>query len=94
MLPSLTTKSFDTTVATGTVLVVWGAEWHAPSNVLANRLAKMTLKATLYQVDVDLDADLAMRFSMRGIPTLTVFVGGQLMARETEFNDNIKALVC
>ena len=94
MLQGLTIKNFDTAVATGATLIIWGAEWHAPSNALTNRLVKMTLKATLYKVDVDLDPDLAIRFSMRGIPTLTVFVDGQLMARETEFNDNIKALVC
>lgn len=94
MLTNLTTSTFDDAIKTGSVLVLWGAEWHAPSQALANRLQKMALKVKMFGVDIDHEFDLTTRFSIRGIPTLMVFTDGQLVARDAMFTPAIQALIC
>ena len=83
MLTNLTLKIFNEAIKSGSALVVWGTDWSAPSHALENRLRKLPLTVKLYGVNVDQELDLVVRYGIRGIPTLTLFKNGQLIAQET-----------
>ena len=66
------------------VLVDFWAEWCGPSKMIAPILDEVAGtyagKVQIAKVNVDNEGGLAARFGVRGIPTLTLFKGGQVAA--------------
>ena len=64
------------------VLVDFWAEWCGPCKMIAPMLdelsGEMAGKLKIAKVNVDENRDLAAQFSIRSIPTLLVFKGGQV----------------
>ena len=64
------------------VLVDFYADWCAPCRAQAPILESVAQKfegdAKIVKVDIDADPELAARFSVRSIPTLLLFNGGEL----------------
>ena len=66
------------------VLVDFSAEWCGPCKMMAPILDEVAGsyagKVQIAKVNVDNEGGLAARFGVRGIPTLTLFKGGQVAA--------------
>jgi thioredoxin 1 len=78
--------SFDATLraAGGRVLLDFTAERCAPCRALlpiVTRIAESSSALRVLKIDVDDSPALAIRFGIRGIPTLVVLEGGQEVAR-------------
>ncbi len=75
-------KNFEEKIKKGVVLVDFFATWCGPCRMLAPILEqvqdKMQDKATIFKVDVDENQNLARKFGIMSIPTLLVFVDGEL----------------
>lgn len=68
------------------VLVDFYADWCGPCKVMApllDELAREQMGALLVtKLDTDRNPTMAVRYGIRGIPTLIIFKGGQEVARE------------
>ena len=77
----LTTANFDSTIASGTVLVDFWAPWCGPCRAqgpIIDKVAeKVGDKAVLAKVNVDESPLIAAKFGVRSIPTLILFKDGQ-----------------
>lgn len=77
----LNKDNFNTTIASGTVLVDFWAPWCGPCKMqtpILDRVAdKIGDKAVIAKVNVDENAPLAAQFGVRSIPTLILFKNGQ-----------------
>ena len=77
----LTTANFDSTIASGTVLVDFWAPWCGPCRAqgpIIDKVAeKVGDKAVLAKVNVDESPTIAAKFGVRSIPTLILFKNGQ-----------------
>ncbi len=77
----LTTANFDSTIASGTVLVDFWAPWCGPCRAqgpIIDKVAeKVGDKAVLAKVNVDESPLIAAKFGVRSIPTLILFKNGQ-----------------
>ena len=80
---SLTSANFDSTIAKGTVLVDFWAEWCGPCRqqlaVLERVAPQVPEGVTIAKVNVDEERELAARFQIRSIPALLLFQDGKLV---------------
>ena len=82
----------------GRVLLDFTAERCAPCRALlpiVTRVAASTPSLRVVSIDVDAAPDLAIRFGVRGIPTLVVLEGGREVARHlgSTSESRVRALV-
>lgn len=78
----LDSSNFDSTIATGTVVVDFWAPWCGPCKAIAPILDELAEeldgKVQICKVNVDNNSDIASKYGIRAIPTLLVFKGAQL----------------
>ena len=80
---------FETDVlrASRPVLVDFGADWCPPCRAIAPHLEELAMsesaQLSIVKVDVETSPETAMRYGIRGLPTLIVFRGGEPTARRS-----------
>jgi thioredoxin 1 len=80
-----TDANFETEVvkSTSLTLVDFWAEWCGPCRMLAPTISSIadeyTGKVKVYKMNVDLNPTTPTRFHIRGIPTVILFKGGQVV---------------
>lgn len=66
----------------GVVVLDFRAEWCGPCKALKPKLVELsgeyTWKVSFYAVDVDSEPDLTTQFGIRSIPTVIIFVNGEM----------------
>ncbi|WP_048306374.1 co-chaperone YbbN [Halomonas sp. PR-M31] len=74
----------DVLILSGATLLVFTAEWCAPCQALIPRLDRVierySAQCRCYLVDIDRYPDAALKYNVRGMPTLLLFVDGDLEA--------------
>ncbi|MEY8215665.1 MAG: thioredoxin TrxA, partial [Colwellia sp.] len=81
----LTDDSFEADVlqASGLVLVDFWAEWCGPCKMIAPVLDEIATeyegKVTVGKLNIDQNADTPPKYGVRGIPTLLLFKGGEIV---------------
>lgn len=77
----------DVIEAEGIVVVKFGAEWCGPCKMLAPSLEKVAVqyagKVTVKDMDVDGNQATPTKYGVRGIPQMSVFVGGKNVLNST-----------
>lgn len=82
-IQNITDSQFDSLVFKSNVpvLVDFWAEWCGPCRALAPKLEEISNelkgKVSIVKVNVDENRDHAMKFGVRGIPTMIIFKNGQ-----------------
>jgi thioredoxin 1 len=84
-IQTLTDSNFDQSITTSSkpVLVDFWAEWCGPCRRLAPTVDELATdydgRVIVAKMNVDENPATPMRFSIRGIPTLLLFKGGQIV---------------
>lgn len=82
-IENITDSQFDTKVFKSSipVLVDFWAEWCGPCRALAPKLEEISNelsgKVSIVKVNVDENRDYAMKYGVRGIPTMIIFKDGK-----------------
>lgn len=100
-IQTLTDANFDTTVnqSPKPILVDFWAEWCGPCRRLAPTVDELATdydgKVVVAKMNVDENPATPMRFSVRGIPTLLLFKGGQIVEQVVGLADkaSLKRLI-
>ena len=85
MPATVTDANFDKDVlnASGPVVVDFWAEWCGPCRLISPALeeiaSEMDGQVTIAKLNVDENPNTAGRFSIRGIPTILIFKGGEVV---------------
>lgn len=90
----LTGKNFDAEVLKSQplpVIVLWsGGTMDINSNKIALQMMKLDpTKVKISMVDISKSPDLVMRFSVRDVPLVVLFVQGMAVAQDTTLTDSI-----
>jgi len=86
LIKHVSDASFEADVLQSTqpVLVDYWAEWCGPCKMIAPILAEVSTtyqgKLQIAKMNVDENREIPAKFGIRGIPTLMLFKGGQLVA--------------
>lgn len=86
-IPKLNEASFNTEVLQSTlpVIVDFTAIWCGPCKMLEPVITQLSQewdgKVRFFKLDVDDNSALAVQYGVMGVPTLILFVGGQLVQR-------------
>jgi thioredoxin 1 len=86
MMLEVTPKNFDAEVLQCQlpVLVLWGAAMDVNSNKIAFQMMKLdATKVKCVRVDIDASPELVMRFTVRDVPLVVLFIQGMAMAQDT-----------
>jgi len=84
-IKNLSLDNFDNEISSSNtpVLVDFWAEWCGPCKMLGPILEEISVdlkdKLQVAKVNLDENQDLAMKYSIRSIPTLLLFKGGELI---------------
>ena len=78
-----TTKEFDQIIndkERKAVLIDFWAPWCGPCRMLTPTISKLskTFPNKVYKVNVDIQKEIAMRFGIRGIPSVKIFKNGEV----------------
>lgn len=84
----LNETNFDSTIASGVVLVDFFADWCGPCKMMSpvlDEIAKEVPEAVIAKVDVDATPDLAGRYGVQAIPNMIIFKDGKAVDQITGF---------
>ena len=89
----LTGQNFETEVLQNQplpVLVLWGAAMDINSNKIVLQMMKLdATKVKIARVDINKSPDLVMKYSVRDVPLVVLFIEGLALEQDTKLSDVI-----
>lgn len=83
----LNAETFASTIATGAVLVDFGAPWCSPCKALEPLVValggELAGQLTVAKIDIDATPDLAVELGVMSVPTLMLFKDGKKIAGQS-----------